>query len=303
MSWLTPYLDEEIFLGRDGSQMEIRMLAQQSQDKLLCQQLNTGEDIHPQVAHSVFGWSIERVKKEKKARVIAKQLHFGIIFGLKDEGIFVTCKRLGIKTTVEEIREKREAYFRKYKGVAEFIEYCIDYAEKHERTIPNLFGMSRDLNVTDQRGQGSYWKNQAVNTPIQGSAAQFLIYILAIIKRRHPEYNLLRRKLRDEVHDAFYATPKLRYLRKTDIQLQNLMETVAVRQLREDFGVKMLVPLKSEAVVGFRFGTLIDYESGDVHLRDAPLEKVVELWVEKNQKVEKELRSNPLKFIDLQRGK
>ena len=218
-AWLAPYLDEEIFLSRDGQQMEIRMLAQLSQDKLLCKQLNSGEDIHPQVAHEVFGWSLEKAKQDKKARTIAKQLHFGIIFGLQVQGIYEQCSGLGIKTTFQEVKNARDAYFEKYTGVKEFIEYCIEYARENGHTIPNLFGMTRELYISDNREGGAYWANQAVNTPVQGSAAQVLLLVLAIIKQ-DPTFALVRKKLRNEIHDSLVCAPKLRDLAITDKMLQ-----------------------------------------------------------------------------------
>lgn len=298
MSYLSPYLDEKIFLSRDGQQMEIRMLAQLSGDKLLIYQLNTGEDIHPQVAHSVFGWPLEKAKKDEKSRTIAKQLHFGIVFGLQDNGIYEQCKRKGIKTTLQEVSDARKNYFKKYVGVSEFIQYCIEYAQEHGHTIPNLFGMTRELVIGGDRGNGSFWGNQSVNTPVQGSAAQVLILALAIMKEKEKECQLVRKHMENEIHDSLVATPRLRDLVATDALLQDIMERMVVEELLKRFNVKMLVPLTTDAAVGFRLGTMVkDYDR-----YKQSLEEVVDLWCKKNQDVENWFVKDPLRFVELQRG-
>jgi|SRR5579859_1288562 len=297
MSWLSPYLNEEVFLVRDASQFEIRMLAQLSGDKLLCAQLNSGEDIHPQVAHTVFGWSLER-SKEEKPRVIAKQLHFGIIFGLQPPAIYRKCRRLKVKTTLEEVRTAHGNYFNKYTGVKEFREYCIEYARENGRTIPNIFGMSRELYISNEREEGhAFWANQAVNTPVQGSAAQFLLLCLAIIKERSEKYALLRNNMRNEIHDSLVVTPKLKELVVADRLLEEVMERECVEEAAKRFGIKMKVPLASEAKIGFRFGTMVKYDR-----KKQNLETIVDSWCAQNVKVEKYFVEDPLRFVDLQRG-
>lgn len=296
MNWYSPFLNEEIFLIRDYAQLEIRILAQFSKDKLLCQQLNSGQDIHVQVGQEILGWSAERVKKEKKARVIAKQIHFGIVYGLQPRGILARVRRAGVKAKLSEMEDAHERYFNRYKGVAEFIEYCTAYTEQHGMSIPTLYGMQRPIRVGDREAGHAFWGNVAVNTPIQGSAAHIALLALALVKRNPQRYALLRHAFRNEVHDSLVATPKICDLAEADGKFQYLMEQHVVEESKRLFGVKFLIPLVSEPSVGFRYGVNVDYD------RKKPLDVMLDEWCKKNREIEVAFRNDPLHFVDAQRG-
>lgn len=292
--WYDPYLDERIFLARDCSQMEIRILAQYSQDKLLVSQLNSGMDIHSQVGHTIYGWPIEKILTDKKTRTIVKQLHFGIVYGLKPPGILETCLALGIKVTLPEIEKAYKEYFRRYKGVKEWIASQIEYVREHGE-VHTLFGRHREIRVDDDREEGgAYWANQAINTPIQGSASDFLLLALALMWEQQPKYNQLMETMSDEIHDAVVVAPKLKHLYRADAMLQNLLEHDVVEEAEKRFGVKMVVPIVTEATVGFRFGVMVDYK------RDkSDLSTILHTWIKKNAALEATFASNPLKGVRL----
>lgn len=310
-NWYAPFLNEPIFLGRDGSQMEIRMLGQYSKDKLLCRQLNSGEDIHSQVGNTIYGWPVEKIKKDKRVRTVVKGLHFGIIFGLKPAGIVEDCLRQGVKPMsyyegmpldemriemLVEIEEAYAAYFTKYVGVAQWRDEAIEYARKHRKTMPTLFGRERELVIDDSgESKGAFWANQAVNTPIQGSASDFLVLALAIAWEHPEEYKLVLDTAELEIHDSFVCAPLLRQLAAADAQLEHLMGTAVVEEAKKKFGVDMLVPLVSEASAGFRFGSMVDYD------RKKPLSEMLDAWVKKDEEIEKAFVKNPLQFVDVSR--
>lgn len=297
MNWYDDFLEEEIFLARDASQFEIRMLAQYSKDRLLVKQLNAKEDIHSQVGHTIYGWSIDKIKKDKKTRTIVKQLHFGIIYGLQPKGIYETCLRLGLKVEQDEIEEAYNHYFAKYTGVADWIEEAIEYARRTSYTMPTLFGRTRPLVIDDSGDrQGAYWANIARNSPLQGSAVDFILLAMAIAWERREQYRLIVDTARMEVHDSFICTPKLKELDETDGLLQGLMEEEVIKEAAFRFGVEMVVPLLSEASAGFRLGSMVEYD------RLKPLDDLLAAWVIRDLEIKAEFEKDPLRFVERSRG-
>lgn len=297
MAWYSPFLKERIFLARDLSQAEIRILAQFSLDKLLIQQLCSGEDIHALVAQAILGWAFEKVKKDKKARTIAKQIHFGIVYGLQPKQIYARCKALGIDVTLSEIEDAHKKYFRTYKGVRDWREATIEQVRETGQ-VSTLFGHVRQLRVLgaesgydDFDKRGAYWGNQSINSPIQGSAAEYLILAVALIDEHKDRYQILLDSICNEIHDRLDFTPRLRDLEETDEVLQSLLEKDCVKECEARFGVKMLVPFKSEASAGFRWGTLVDYDR-----ESQSLGQLLASWVEKNDKITESFKKDPLSF-------
>lgn len=279
--WSKQFLDLPIFLKKDESQMEIRVLAMYSEDPLLVSQLSSGEDIHTQVAMEVFGWTREKAK-DKIARTIAKQIHFGIIYGLQVPGIVAKLRRLKIQTSEAQIEKARSQYFIRYRRVREWIEYAHEYTHDHGRALPSLFGLSREVRVDDRTPEeGAHWANVAVNTPIQGTAAEFLELAMALLKRNPLRYPLLRHTIVNNIHDALHWIIPLRALPEADQQASKLMGTDIAEVAKEEFGIKVNVPLVVEGEAGFRLGVSPEYTS-----KMTP-DEVLEKWCAKNIAVEK----------------
>lgn len=286
--WLDSYTSLPVFGARDGAQMEIRFLGQYSTDPVLCHQLSNGEDIHAQVAMELLGWSFKKAK-EKQPRTLAKSIHFGVIYGLQWEDVWMQMRRSGMNISRERVRRAYHRYFQRYKKVDQWIHYAIEYARKHHRTLPTLYGMSRPL------GEGrrdAYWENQARNSPIQGTAAQYLNLCLALVHRYPRRYALLHKGLVNEVHDRLDYICPLRQLPDADRQLQLLIDRHAYEESRRTFGINWKVSISSDASAGFRMGTMVDYD------RRQSLETFVMSWARKNQAVEQQLIENPLQFIE-----
>lgn len=160
--------DGFIMLSADYSQIELRLLAHFSQDESLVEAFRTGSDIHNRTASEIFGVTEDMVTPEM--RRLSKNINFGIIYGISAFGL---AKQLG--TSVSIAKSYIDEYFKRYNRVREYIDKSVSeaankgYAETilgRRRPIPEL--KSGDRN---RRGFG---ERTAMNTPIQGSAADII---------------------------------------------------------------------------------------------------------------------------------
>lgn len=155
-------LDTEVFLALDYSQVEIRMLAEVTQDPLLISQFNSGQDIHCQVGHTLTGWPVEKIAKDKETRKLVKNLHFGIVYGISEGGLYDYLIAKGVRnvTKAKTIRLHR-AYFERYTRVKEWIEEQRASVRSKGHT-ENIFGFRRSIGAWDT-SRTTYWGNQAIN--------------------------------------------------------------------------------------------------------------------------------------------
>ncbi len=121
-----------VLLSADYSQIELRLLAHFSGDKLLVEAYRTGEDIHTLTASQVFGVPPLMIEAEHRRR--AKAVNFGIVYGLSPFGL---SQQLGIDT--KEAKRFIDAYFEKYSGVREFIDRTLEQARRDQK-VSTLFG-------------------------------------------------------------------------------------------------------------------------------------------------------------------
>ena len=183
-----------VLLKADYSQIELRLLAHFSGDKLLVEAYRTGQDIHTLTASQVFGVPPLMVNAEHRRR--AKAVNFGIVYGLSPFGL---SQQLGIDT--KEAKLFIDAYFEKYSGVREFIDRTLDQARRDQK-VSTLFGRVRpipDIHSKNFNLRG-FAERTAVNTPLQGTAADLIklamIRIDAELRQRR-----LRSKMLLQVHD------------------------------------------------------------------------------------------------------
>src|ERR1035437_6550867 len=157
-----------VLLAADYSQIELRLLAHFSGDKLLVQAYRTGEDIHTLTASQVFGVPPLMINPEHRRR--AKAVNFGIVYGLSPFGL---SQKLGIDT--KEAKRFIDAYFEKYSGVREFIDATLEQARRDQK-VTTLFGRVRpipDIHSKNSNLRG-FAERTAVNTPLQGTAADLI---------------------------------------------------------------------------------------------------------------------------------
>ncbi|MFA6028644.1 MAG: DNA polymerase I [Elusimicrobiota bacterium] len=157
-----------VLLSADYSQIELRVLAHLSGDPALRAAFSGGEDVHRRTAAEVFGVKEAEVTREMRRR--AKAVNFGIIYGQTPHGL---SRELGIP--MAEAKDVIERYFARYKGVKTWIEKTLEEARREE-SVRTLFGRVRRLPQINERNFNvrSFTERAAVNTPIQGTAADLI---------------------------------------------------------------------------------------------------------------------------------
>ncbi len=267
-----------VFLGADYSQIEIRFLAEISGDPLLIKQLNSGVDIHCLVGHELTGWPVEKIAKDKVMRRIIKTFHFALVYGVGEPGMYRRMQAEGLKVTKKQVHSYFQAYFTKYKGVKKFIENARDRVERLGY-IDTLFGpFRRYINKNDAK-RTTYWANQAVNSPIQGTAHQMVLTAIALHDIKPKTYSLLQNPIM-EIHDALYWRVRLRDLQEATKQQVHLLQEGAPRYIERAFSYKMRVPLLAETEAGFCLGSMIPYNGERI-------EDFLKVWRAKHIEVEK----------------
>ena len=167
-----------LLLAADYSQIELRVLAHFSRDENLCAAFARDEDIHARVASQVHGVPLEQVTPEMRRR--AKTVNFGVIYGQSPFGL---AKQLGIEQ--QEAAAFIDAYFGGYPGIEGFLDQVL--AECHRNGyVSTIFGRRRAIRGirTDGGRQRNLAERTAINTVIQGSAADLIKEAMIAIDRR-----------------------------------------------------------------------------------------------------------------------
>jgi DNA polymerase-1 len=181
-------------LSADYSQIELRLLAHFSEDPLLMRAYRNNEDIHTLTASEVFGVPADTMYKETRAR--AKAVNFGIVYGISPFGL---AAQLGIPQA--EAKAYIERYFARYQGVQAFIEKTLADTRR-EGSVRTLFGRIRPIPDIESRNpnQRGFAERTAVNTPLQGTAADLIKLAMISLDRKLIERNLKTRMVL-QVHD------------------------------------------------------------------------------------------------------
>lgn len=189
-----PSDDDHLLLSADYSQVELRLMAHLSEDESLIAAFEHGEDIHAATAARLFGKSLDEVTHEERRR--AKTANFGIIYGISAFGL---SQRLEIPR--KEAREIIDGYFVSYPKVREYMEKVAAQA-RTDGYVATIFGRRRYLNDIESRNavaRGLAERN-AVNAPIQGSAADIMKIAMIAVHRRFAEEGIRSRVIL-QVHD------------------------------------------------------------------------------------------------------
>ncbi|MFZ0389737.1 MAG: DNA polymerase I, partial [Calditrichia bacterium] len=186
--------ENDLILSADYSQIELRVMAHLSGDPALKEAFRRGEDIHATTAAAIFNIPIEMVNADHRRK--AKEVNFGIIYGISQYGL---ARRLGIRP--EEAREIIDSYFLRFPKVNEYMVKTLEFAHAEEyvttirqrrRYIPEI--KSRNYNVRQNA------ERIAINTTIQGSAADLIKIAMIRIQKRLFDEKLQTRMLL-QVHD------------------------------------------------------------------------------------------------------
>jgi DNA polymerase-1 len=183
-----------LLMSADYSQIELRLMAHFSQDPLLLDAYRTGKDIHTLTAAEVFEVDAETMDKETRAR--AKAVNFGIVYGISPFGL---AAQLGIEQRIA--KEYIERYFDRYKGVATFIDKTLETVRR-DQAVRTAFGRVRPIPDIQSRNpnQRGFAERTAVNTPLQGTAADLIKIAMLRIDSAMRERKL-RSQMTLQVHD------------------------------------------------------------------------------------------------------
>jgi DNA polymerase-1 len=192
----------EVFVSADYSQIELRIMAHLSQDRNMLDAFNSGYDIHTATAAKIYKIPMEEVNSDMRRK--AKTANFGIIYGISTFGL---ADRLNISRA--EAKELIDGYFETYPEVKNYMDNAIQKA-KENGFVETLLGRKRflpDINSQNSIVRG-YAERNAINAPIQGTAADIIKIAMVHIQARFEVENI-RTKMIMQVHDELnFTAPK-----------------------------------------------------------------------------------------------
>jgi DNA polymerase I len=160
--------DDHVLVALDYSQIELRILAHVSQDPVMLDSFIKGEDVHRRTASEIFEVTMEEVTRDQRGQ--AKAINFGLLYGM---GVLRLARELGMKRT--QAKEFLEKYFERYKGIKSWNDEALAAAHA-EGAVYTLFGRRRLLPELQSANRGTVARGErlAINTPIQGTAADLI---------------------------------------------------------------------------------------------------------------------------------
>lgn len=224
--------DGAVFLSADYSQIELRIMAHLSGDEHMTEAFRSGLDIHTATAAKIYGISIDEVDADMRRK--AKTANFGIIYGISTFGL---ADRLNIPRA--EAKGLIDGYFESYPEVKKYMDNVIQQA-KANGYVETIFGRKRylsDINSQNSIVRG-YAERNAINAPIQGSAADIIKIAMVNIQDRIRQENLKTQMIM-QVHDELnFSVPKeeLEYVSKMVTEEMEKAASLKV-QLVVDCGV------------------------------------------------------------------
>ena len=217
----------------DYSQVELRLMAEMSQDQNMVEAFKEGHDIHSATAAKVFDVPMEEVDREMRGK--AKMVNFGIIYGISAFGL---SQRLNIKR--KEAKELIDGYFANYPGIKQFMEDSVDGAKEkgYVQTILKRKRFLKDINSKNAVVRG-YAERNAINAPIQGSAAD-IIKVAMINIHKEMEEQGLQSKMILQVHDelVFDVVPSEKGIiaKLAKEKMENAVKTTVRLDVEGSFG-------------------------------------------------------------------
>ena len=212
--------DGSLFLSADYSQIELRLMAHFSQDPHLVEAFRSGQDIHAATAAKIFNVPIDQVTKEQRRQ--AKTANFGIIYGISAFGLAqqLDCSRSEAKALID-------GYFAAFPGVIDYIERQKELARQQGYAV-TLFGRKRYLPdiVSHNATVRSFAERNAVNSPIQGTAADIIKMAMVTIHHRLKEEGLKAQMIM-QVHDELnFNVPENEVDRVREIVISEMQNVV-----------------------------------------------------------------------------
>lgn len=220
-------------LSADYSQIELRIIAELSKEQAMIEAFVNGEDIHTSTASKVWNVPLEEVTREMRSK--AKTVNFGIIYGISAFGL---SERVNISRT--EAKEIIDQYFIKYPGIKNYMDNTILQA-REKGYVETILGRRRylkDINASNAVVRG-YAERNAINAPIQGSAADMIKVAMINIYREMEERNL-KSKMILQVHDELIFDCHISEKEELNALVKDLMRN----------SIKMQVPIEVETGFG-----------------------------------------------------
>ncbi|EGF51329.1 DNA polymerase I [Bacteroides clarus YIT 12056] len=217
------------FFSADYSQIELRIMAHLSQDKNMIDAFLSGYDIHAATAAKIYKVDINDVTADMRRK--AKTANFGIIYGIS---VFGLAERMNVPR--QEAKELIDGYFETYPQVKEYMDRSIQVARENGY-VETIFHRKRflpDINSRNAVVRG-YAERNAINAPIQGSAADIIKVAMSLICQRLQSNNL-KAKMILQVHDELnFSVPEAE---------KEIIQKIVIEEMERAY--RMLVPLKAD---------------------------------------------------------
>ena len=212
--------DGNVFFSADYSQIELRLVANMSEDESMVEAFLAGNDIHRATAAKIFHEKLEDVTEDQRRK--AKTANFGMIYGISAFGL---SERLKISRA--EAKSIIEGYFAMFPGVRKYMDECVEKT-KSTGYVTTLFGRRRllpDINSRNAVVRG-YAERNAINAPIQGTAADVIKIAMINIYKKFKEEGI-RSKMILQVHDELNFDVLPEELEKVETIVKSEMESAA----------------------------------------------------------------------------
>ncbi|MBO8141743.1 MAG: DNA polymerase I [Firmicutes bacterium] len=234
-----------VLLKADYSQIELRVLAHMSGDEVLIDAFRRGQDIHVRTASEVFGVKPEQVTGDM--RTAAKAINFGIVYGISSYGL-----ARGTGLSQADAQKYIDDYFQRYPGVRRYIDGVVA-AAREQGYVTTLFKRRRYLPDLKSRNYArrSFAERTAMNTPIQGTAADIIKLAMVEVQRRLRKEGL-RARLLLQVHDELVLEVPGEELEQTAALVRDCMANV----------VQLSVPLEVDVAAGPNWLDTVPIEKG-----------------------------------------
>ncbi|MCT4643249.1 MAG: DNA polymerase I [Bacteriovoracaceae bacterium] len=221
------------FIGADYSQVELRILAHLSKDKVMVNAFNNDEDIHSQTASQVFDIDFEDVTSEQRS--YAKAINFGLMYGQSSFGLSQM-----LKISPKEAKEYITQYFERFSSVKVYLDSLKEECEEngYTSTISGRKRVIKDISSTNRQVKAMA-ERMAINTPIQGTAADIIKMAMIDIDHKLTSNNL-ETKMILQVHDELIFEAPDNEVEKVQSIIKESMESV----------MDLSIPLRVDVNVG-----------------------------------------------------
>ena len=212
--------DGNVFFSADYSQIELRLVANMSEDESMVEAFLAGNDIHRATAAKIFHEKLEDVTEDQRRK--AKTANFGMIYGISAFGL---SERLKISRA--EAKSIIEGYFAMFPGVRKYMDECVEKT-KSTGYVTTLFGRRRllpDINSRNAVVRG-YAERNAINAPIQGTAADVIKIAMINIYKKFKEEGICSKMIL-QVHDELNFDVLPEELEKVETIVKSEMESAA----------------------------------------------------------------------------